>query len=906
MKLIDAARARLRLLFARKGSDDRFSQEIAFHLDMETERLQREHKLDAAEARRQAMIAFGGVQQYTEEMRATRGLRWLGGLSLDLKLGLRMLGKWPGLTLVGVVGMAVAVAVGTFAFGLVDNAVGPTIPLDDGHRIVMIENWDARSSRARDETHLHDARAWRETLSAVAEFGAYRIVKRNLLVQDAQPEPLQVAEMTASGFTIARVAPVMGRYLLPEDEAAGAQPVVVINEDVWRRRFAGDSNVIGRSMRIGTRMHTIVGVMPATFRFPINDRIWIPLQLDPLQYTEGNAPSIKVFGRLADGSSLKEARTQAEAVSARLRSTRPAEFDEVRTQVLEYGRSFAEAPALVWAIQLIKVLVSLLMVVIGINVSVLVFARTASRMGEIAVRTALGASRARIVTQLFAEAFVLSLISATIGLIAAAYALRYLGASIDRIHGAVLPYWLHFDLTWGMVLYGFGMALLAAFLVGAIPALKATGPSVRANLQSLGGGGGIRLGRSWTVLIVGQVAVAVALLPVVVHFTIVRPTMERIEGPVYDTSEWATTHLVLDRTQPAASRPPDDTLFRQTFHARANELITKLKEESSVADVALLSAVPGAERAVSIHTDSVLPNAMSSLALPASAAVHSVGSTSVEPDFFAAFGIAVLGGRSLESRDAGVDGGAATSVVVNEPFVRKVFGSGNAIGRRVRLAEVNGQALGDWLEIVGVVPNFPSRKGVPTAHPVMYQALPGEIAQPIVMAVRARGVPPASITGRLREVALSVDPMLRLEDIRALDDAESVEDVLDRMIYTGVMLITLSIVLLSAAGIYALMSFTIARRRREIGIRAALGAGAQQIVSGVLSRAARQVGVGIALGVSVAFMLLHTATSGRWSMTGLISLGSVVLFMAVVGVAAAWGPAREALRIEPSEALRSE
>jgi cell division protein FtsX len=555
---------------------------------------------------------------------------------------------------------------------------------------------------------------------------------------------------------------------------------------------------------------------------------------------------------------------------------------------------------------LIKVLVSLLMVVIGINVAMLVFARTAGRMGEIAVRTALGASRARIVAQLFAEAFVLSMISTVIGLVMAALALRYLGASIDRIYGAFLPYWLNFGLSWGMVLYGFGMALLAAFVVGVIPALKATGSAVRSNLQSLGGGGGIRLGRSWTVMIVGQVAVAVALLPVVVHVAIVKPTLERVDGPAFDTSEWVTTHLLLDREQPIGSRVTNDSLFRRTFDARAHELINKLNAESSVADVVPLSSVPGAERVVSIHTDSLLPRASSFSELPASAAVHNVGSTLVDPSFFRAFGIPVLAGRSLETRDAGVNGGAASSIVVNQPFVQLVFGGGNAIGRRVRVAAVNDQQVGEWLEIVGVVPNFPSTKGTPTSHPVMYQALPSEIAQPIVMAVRARGVPPASLTGRLREVALSIDPMMRLEDVRALDKAESLEAVLDRMIYSGVMLVTLSIVLLSAAGIYALMSFTIARRRREIGIRAALGAGARQIVSSVLKRAARQVGLGIVIGLSLASLLMQTDSSWRWNVGGLVSLGSVAVFMALVGLAAAWGPAREALRIQPSEALRSE
>jgi ABC-type antimicrobial peptide transport system permease subunit len=196
--------------------------------------------------------------------------------------------------------------------------------------------------------------------------------------------------------------------------------------------------------------------------------------------------------------------------------------------------------------------------------------------------------------------------------------------------------------------------------------------------------------------------------------------------------------------------------------------------------------------------------------------------------------------------------------------------------------------------------------GTATDHAVMYHAMLPTFSQGAVIGVAARGIPAVSLTGRLREVALALDPLMRLEDVRPLDQSESVEKVLDRVIYTGVMLVTLSVVLLSAAGIYALMSFTIARRRREIGIRAALGAGSRQIVGGVLARAARQVGIGITAGLAMACFLISFTESWQWNVTGMISLASVVIFMLLVGIAAAWGPARVALRIQPTEALRSE
>lgn len=204
MGRLQGTRARLRLLFARRAAESRMDEEIRFHVEMETGRLVREAGLDPAGARRRALVAFGGVERCREEMRDGRGLAWLGGLLLDLRLGWRMLLKYPGLSLVGMAGMAVAVAIGTFCFSIIYTLVGTTVPLDDGGRVVAIHNMDPYG-RDVPGTHLQDLAAWRESLPAVEEFGAYRVVDRNLITPGGRPEPVRVAEMTASGFRVARV-----------------------------------------------------------------------------------------------------------------------------------------------------------------------------------------------------------------------------------------------------------------------------------------------------------------------------------------------------------------------------------------------------------------------------------------------------------------------------------------------------------------------------------------------------------------------------------------------------------------------------------------------------------------------------------------------------------------------------
>jgi hypothetical protein len=324
------------------------SEEIALHIEMETDRLVREAGLDRAEARRRALVTFGGLEQHKEALREGRGLAWLGGMSLDLKLGLRMLVKYPGLSLAAVVGMAVAVAIGTVSFGVIYTIIDPRLPLDEGDRIVTIENLDARGGNGGRRTHLHGLAVWRETLRAVEELSAFRTVERNIISRDGRPESVRIVEMSGSGFRIARVPPSMGRYLDDEDEREGAPPVVVIGYDVWQGRFGGDSGVVGRTLQLGAVPHTVIGVMPPGFAWPVNNRVWTPLRLDPLDFERGKAPVIEVVGRLAPGATLDEARAQVTTIGQRLAADHPESHGRIRPRILPYGHSFLDSPQLAW------------------------------------------------------------------------------------------------------------------------------------------------------------------------------------------------------------------------------------------------------------------------------------------------------------------------------------------------------------------------------------------------------------------------------------------------------------------------------------------------------------------------------------------------------------------------------
>jgi len=926
MSWLEGTRARARLLFARRAAESRFDEEIRLHIEMETERLVREAGLDPDEARRRALVAFGGVENHKEALRDGRGLAWLTGMSLDLKLGLRMLVKYPGLTLVGVVGMAVAVAIGAVTFSVLYTAIDTTLPLDEGDRVIAIRNLNAGSNDEGRPTHLHDLVTWREELRAVEGLGAYRTVDRNLITLGGRPEPVRIAEMTASGFRLTRVPPLVGRYFHDDDERNGAPPVVVIAYSVWQNRFAGRPDIVGQTLQLGATQHTVIGVMPQGFAFPINNRIWTPLRLDPSDFERGKAPAIEVFGRLTPGATLADARTQVTTIGQRLAAAYPATHEHVRPRVLPYTLAFIDSPELRWAFNLFQVAISMILVVIGTNVAILVYARTATRMGEIAVRTALGASRGRIVMQLFGEALVLSAVAATVGVVAAQFTLQQVNALASQVGGEQIPFWMRFGVSPGVILYVAGLAVLAAVIVGVLPALKATRRQVTASLQQLapGGGSGMRLGRTWTVLIVAQVAIAVAILPITID-GIAKRVRRGMTSPVFPAHEFLTSSLRLDREGVGTD---DSEAFEGAFAARyaslEAELVRRLEAEPGVTDVVLTTATPGSEPnerfevegvPTTANPESVKPNVAA-----APAAGYLVGVARVELDFFDAFDVPVLAGRGFQPADVSAEAGLRIAgarsgqgvVIVNRSFAQQVLGGGDPLGRRVRPAlkerEATAESVprGPWYEIVGVVPDFPQAAGSSTFVPKVYHPLVPGAVHPVTLAVHVRGADPTTFAGRLRDLSVAVDPMLRLGSVRTLDGpGEDIERALDRFIFVAVVLVTLSVVLLSAAGIYALMSFTITRRRREIGIRAALGAGPRRVLASVLARAVGQIALGIAIGVGIIGLMLATSEKG---MTGgaVLLLLSVAALMAAVGLMAALGPARRALRIQPTEALKAE
>ena len=420
-------------------------------------------------------------------------LRPSGFGGADIKLSLRLLIKNPWLTLVSTVGITVGIAIASGMFGFVHANFDPTVPLDEGDRVVALENWDVAGNNENRQS-LHDFVTWRDQMTSVIEISAFRELSATMRAGDFVPETVRIAAMTASGFRVARVPARLGRSLMPDDEQAAAPPVVVIGYQVWKSRFEQSPSVLGQQVRFGFVQYTIVGVMPEGFEFPVNHQYWIALRANPSSIPRGAGPELFVFGRLAPGATMASAQAELSVIGQRAAAEFPHTNASLKPQVLGYTRPINDTqdggPGSVVMMQLV---VTLVLVVVALNVAILLYARTATRRGEIAVRTALGASRSRIVAQLFVEALVLSLVPALLGLALGQYAVE-LGNRIVGLDvmGGDAPFWLEQGPQLSTILYVLGLVVLTAAIAGILPALHATRRRGGADLRQLGGSTGMR------------------------------------------------------------------------------------------------------------------------------------------------------------------------------------------------------------------------------------------------------------------------------------------------------------------------------------------------------------------------------------------------------------------------------
>ena len=813
----------------------------------------------------------------------------------DYKLGLRMLLKYPGLTIAGGLALAIAIGIGAGWYDLAGKLLWPTIPLPDGDRIVVIETHNTLTNRAELRV-TRDFFEWRSDVRSIDGLGAYRAELRNLIVGNTPPVLIRTAALTANAFRTARITPLIGRGLLDADERPGAPGVVVLGYDVWQRSFEGRNDVVGSTVKLGSTPVTVVGIMPKGFGYPLSYHAWTPLQLRA-SYSALEGDPIGVIGRLKPGITLEQANAELRVLGERAAAALPATHAHLRPLVAQLGQD-SETPSDIVGLALMYLPSLLVLLLACTTVGTLFYARTAIREGEMAMRSALGASRARIIGQLFVEALVLASIAAAVGLIAAHRTLRWGIESVAEGKGGV-PFWMTPGLDITTILYAGGLAVAGAAMVSLLPALRVTRTRLQSHLMNLGAGGStLRFGRVWTTAMIAQVALTAMAIPGGIEGANQAILRVRIHAR-FPSHEYVTARLELDR--PAGE---DMTSAFEERRARTYaRLEQRIAKEPDVVAVTFADREPGASLSVN-RTASIEIQTGAGPAFQTSFATSSVG-----PGFFEAFNRPIVVGRAFHGGDFSP---AARTVIVNEAFARGFVQRGLAspLGARLRYASESGVSAAEPFEIVGVVRDLgldPGEQGDEAAY--VFHAASAAVVSPLVMNVRLRGNP-AALAARLPTMAAAVDAGLSVPEARSLDESIWQRD-LGLMVAPVAALggVSALVLFLSAMGLFSLMSISVSRQTREIGLRMALGANPRHVLGKIVAHAMLLMASGVAAGGGLVLLAvaLGAGPTGRpaedvVSFAAWIGITSAVMLGA--GLLACIEPARRALRINPIDALR--
>jgi predicted permease len=787
----------------------------------------------------------------------------------EVRLALRLIVKQPILSATIILALATGICLATMGFTFRDALLHSSLPYRAGERVARVFAFD-REGRGAD-IDLERYRVLRDRAVSFEHVGLVSGRPFTLAHGPVEVESITGGLITPRSMPWLDAVPIAGRAFVNEDGDRGAEPVVMIRESLWLRRYGGDQALIGRPITINGQPRTVVGVMPDTFEFPNSCELWIPLDeqaLAPAART--TAMSVRLMAVLRPGVTFEQATAEANTLSAPLWSAPPPD-DVARLAVRPFTAESGQADFAVSA--LVFVLVMVLMVVAS-NVATLVFARTWSRAPELAVRTALGAGRSRVVGQLFFETLLLGSLAALLGLSGAYGALRYIKASLEG-----WPFWVTLTPNPRVVAFVVLLTLLVSAVSGLFPALRVTRHDLRNSLQAGRGFAFGGFGRAGALLLIVEIALSVALLNGAV--TMARAFNAYVEDvPALAGNQVVTAHMgrvaspaMRDRIVEAAAG------MRGVTAAGAGQLLPRLYP--------------------SPRPTAVEPAGDDAAQAPQAAPSYAVGNGYLE-----AIGARTLSGRLFVATDFIT--GAAPVAVVNQAFVEKFLGGRNPIGRRIRIDRPRQDGSQEpWREIVGVVPDLGLSVGDPSLTAGFYFPVRDEALTFLAIRTAASA---AKLTPQLRAAVTAIDPDLQIEEIQSLDDAGKE----DRVFLSGVAFALTAMggmaLMLSIVGIYALLSFMVTRRTREIGIRMALGAANWQVLRSITGGASIYLMAGGVLGTILgivfvllrSFILISIPTPGFWMPAKIFAT------LAGAGLIACWLPARRALGIRPSEALNAD
>jgi putative ABC transport system permease protein len=798
----------------------------------------------------------------------------------DLKFGTRMLAKTPVVSSVAALSLALGIAAATAMFAMASGFWLEPLPFGDQDGLILI-----RELRHGEQIDLAAYAAvgnfkdWKEAATTVSAMAAMDINRENVTGVD-MPEEIQVAVGTPNLFEVLQMQPAQGRSFRPEEGAPGAGNVVVITDQYWDRRFDGDPEVLGRTLTLDGTPHTIIGVMPEGFEMlPAGVQAFRPTDLAEMD-SRGSKGWL-VFGRLRPGATVEQARAELTGIQARLETEYP-NANRGWGLLVQNARNWFPGPTDAKLV-LLLIAVSLFGVAIACaNVANLLLSRAETRMKEVALRKALGAGRGRILRQLLTESVLLGLAGGGLGILLSLYVIR----GLDSAMPAELPQAFRPSLDVPTLLLTAGIAILTGILFGLAPALHSTRGDLKDALSegSRGGTAGRKRKRLRSLFVVGQVAVALALL------TGAAELREAMNALVYADNGFNPENVLTFQLSLPEYKYPETADVRRV----KEEILRELKEIPGVVNVAHLAGLPRGRS---------IPNSYYSLEgqdFEDPSQRPSTNWDAVSPDLFETLGIPMVSGRNLSELDRE---DAPFVAVVNQEFVRRNFPDEDPIGRRFELQ-------GETREIVGVVEDFMQRR-IPLdgfIEPAVFLPAAQLPLRNVAFVVRTASEP-TGLASDVRSAVWSVDPDQPIAELQTLQQFIDVELAAPAFLGLFVGALAALAMFLSGIGLYGVMAHTVVQERREMGIRMAIGARGGQLVGMVTRRGLIMSAVGIGLGAPLAILIHRAVLSALSLFDADLGMGMVFVMggiLAGVAVLASYLPARSAAKVQPTKALALE
>jgi predicted permease len=797
----------------------------------------------------------------------------------DCRHALRALLHSPGFSLVATITFALGIGVNTAVFSVFNGVLLRPLPYPDPNRITMIWMDNRRQAIKEDITSYPTYRDWRAQSTSFAHMAAYSRTAFNLTGAE-EPERLQGAQTTASFFDVMGLQPVIGRIYSEAQETPGNDAVVLLSHGLWQRRFGGAADVLGRTITLNGQPHEIIGVMPAALQVPADAELWKPLAPSEGSRNARGAFWLPVIGRLKPGVTTEQAQTEMSGIAARLEEAFPANKGFGAYVVTLHRQLVGDIER---SLLVLLGAVGCVLLIACANLGNLMLGRTSARRKELAIRTALGAGRGRLVRQIVTETFVLALIGSILGLLLAYWAIGFFialgGESIPR------PEAIGIDAR--VLMFTLMLAIVSSLIAGVIPALQASRPAVVEHLREGGReGGGTASRKTRSSLVAAEVALAFVLLAGAGLLVRTLWRMERVDRG-FSPQRIATMRLSLPGALYAG--PPEV----RSFYARLLERVRALPGVESAATGSGVLMPLLANSGVYTIEGQPLPPPEEQVEYPVEV---------VSPGYFETLGVTLAAGRTFTEQD---HADATQAIVINETLARHGWPGQDPLGHRMRPGTGNSRA--PWFTVVGVIRDLRRGDLRREVRPELYMCALQVTPRSQMLLIRTSGDPSAIVSTVRREIQ-AMNPQLPLFGVETLESQLS--ETLTSPRFRAVLLASFAIIalLLASIGIYGVTAHAVGQRTHEVGIRMALGARRGDVLKMIVAQHLAPALIGLAIGLAGALALsrfLRTMVYGV-GMTDPITFMSMALALLLVTVAACWIPARRATRVDPLVALRAE